>query len=382
MWQPAGVFIVGVVIIAGLFTYKIGSLVPGANPSEIAGRTSSLHVHDITRDPINAPYKSLRYIARKIHNSISSERLVSGLVAGSAIILFYLVVRHFSSRYAAALATIMFATSTSLLTSGRLATSNVLLLMLLALLACGYLLRFNPHRSRSWLLTTVVLALALYVPGMIYFIIGGGLWQFRAVRRDHKWPRRKMIVVCAAILLVILAPLIYGFIAHPVLWHEYLGLPKHMPTIIGFIKSFLAVPLGVFLWAPKNPLFRLGRQPLLDIFGSFMFVLGCYELVKRYRLDRLVLLLAIFLLAALYTAVSGNYENSFVLLPFIYLCIALGIGLLLEQWRKVFPLNPLAQGVATGVIALAVLISVNFQTRRYFIAWPHNADTRAVFNLK
>jgi phage shock protein PspC (stress-responsive transcriptional regulator) len=374
MWQPAGMFIIGAV--------SIGSLVPGANTAEVAGRTSSLKIHTILDDPVNAPYKTARYLARKVHNTMTSERLISGVMAGLAIILFYLVVRHFCSRYAAALATIMFATSTSLLTIGRMAMPNILLLMLLGLLACGYLLRFGSHPTRAWLATSVILGLSLYVPGMIYFIIGGTAWQFRAVRRTHKRPEPLLVGACVAVFVLLVAPLVYGFINSPQIWREYLGLPTHVPTIIGFLKSFLAVPFGIFVWAPRNAAFRLGRQPLLDIFGSIMFILGCYALVKRYRLDRLVLLFGIFLAAALYTAVSGNYENSFVLLPFIYFCIAIGIGMLLEQWRKVFPLNPLARGLALVIVALAVLVSVNFQARRYFIAWPHNPQTRAMFTLK
>lgn len=382
MWQPAAIFIAGIVIIIGLFGFQIGSLVPGAAKVETESRTSSLGIKKIIKNPINAPYKTVRYVARKLHNSMASERLVSGALAGAAIILFYLVVRHFSSRYAAGLATAMFATSTSLLTFGRLATPNILLLMLLGLLSCGYSLRFDKHRTRSWLMTTIVLALSLYVPGMIYFILGGIIWQFKAVRRDQKWPKPSMITICSIIFLGLLAPLIYGLVRDTSLWREYLGLPERLPTIIGFVKGFLAVPMGVFLWAPKNPVFRLGRQPVLDIFASFMFILGCYTLIKRYKLDRLVLLLAIFVLATLYTAISGNYENSFVLLPFIYFCIAMGMGMLLEEWRKIFPLNPLARGLSLVVIGLAVLISVNFQSRRYFIAWPHNYETRAVFTLK
>jgi 4-amino-4-deoxy-L-arabinose transferase-like glycosyltransferase len=382
MWQPVSMLLIGLIIIGGLMSYKIGSLVPGANTSEIASRASSSSLKVILKNPINAPYKTALYIGHSIHNSISSDRIVSGLVAASAILLFYLIIRHFCKRPAAILSTVLFATSTSLLSVGRLASPNVLPLLLISLIACGYYLRFGTHPARSWLITSVTLAICLYVPGLIYFIIGGILWQLKAVKHDNKWPKPIIIGICAAITFLLLLPLLLGFIQNPHIWREYFGIPAKLPTIIDFLKSFAATIFGIFVWAPKNPIFRLGRQPVLDIFSGVMFILGCYSLVKRFKLDRLVLMLGLFILAALYTALSGNYENSIILLPFIYFCIAFGIGMLLEEWRKIFPNNPLASGLALVVITIAVIISANFQSRRYFVAWPHNSQTKSAFSLK
>jgi hypothetical protein len=382
MWQPATMMLLGGVVIAMLFAFRLSSLVPGTAQVETTTRDANLSLQSIVDNPINAPYKAARFVARHIHNSIVAERLVSGLIAGASIILFYLVVRHLCGRYAAGLATLMYATSSSLLTHGRLADPNILLLVLLVLIASGYHLRFNKHRARSWLYAAVIFSLALYVPTMIYFIAGGMIWQYKAVRRDQVRPSASIAIICSLIVVVLVAPLIYGFIRSPGLWHEYFGIPAAWPSPWGLLKAIAAVPFGVIALAPENPLYRLGRQPTLDVFAAIMFVLGGYQLVKRYKLDRLVLLVGIFIIATLTTALSGNYENSFILLPFLYICVAAGIGLLLEEWRKIFPLNPLARGVASIVMALAVLISVNFQTWRYFVAWPHNAVTKTVFTKR
>lgn len=382
MWQPATLFVIGGIIVALLFSYRIGSLVPGVSAPERVSRDSSLGLKVIADNPINAPYKVARLAVRFVHDSMAAERLVSGVTAGLSVVLFFLIVRHFCGRLAAWLATMMYATSTSLLMYGRLATPNVMLLMLLALVACGYRLRFSKHRLRSWLYTAVIFGLALYVPGMVYFIIAGIIWQYRAVRRDHEWPRPALMATCVAIVLLLITPLIIGFVRTPSLWHEYFGIPSTLPNVWDFIKSFLAVPFGAIFLAPENPLYRLGRQPTLDIFAALMVILGCYQLIKKYRLDRFVLLIAIFLIAAAFTALSGDYEQSFVLLPFIYICIAFGINMLLDEWRKVFPFNPLARGLAAVVMIVAVLVSVNFQAWRYFIAWPHNANTKTVFTKR
>ena len=382
MWQPVGALAIGAVILALLFAFHLGRLMPGISAPELQTRVSSQSLHKILDDPVNTPYKTGEYLIRKVHSTVAFERVISGFIAGFSVILFYILARHFTSRFSATLGTLMFATSSALLHNGRLATPGITLLFLLFLLACGYRLRFNSHRSRTWFLTAGALGLALYTPGMIYFVIAGAIWQYRAVKRSYELPDLKDSLISGAILLVILLPLILGIIHHPVLWREYLLVPKIFPHIKNFFLQLLAVPAGVVAFAPKNALYRLGRQPVLDAFAAAMFIVGLYTLIKRYKLDRLILFGGIFALGSVLTAFSGNYEYSFILVPFIYLTIAIGIGVLFEVWRAVFPFNPLARSVAMVMIVLAVITSCNFQLRRYFVAWPHNEAAKAVFVLK
>ena len=382
MWQPAGAFVVGSIIIGMLFSYRVGNLVPGASQAEINTRTSSQTLEVILDNPVNAPYKTAQYISRHVHKSIAVERLISGLAAGLTIVLFYLIARRFCSQYAATVSTVMYALSSSLLANGRMASAQITLLLLFVLFVCCFHLRFNKHRTRSWLYSAVILGVALYTPGLIYFIIAGAIWQYRAVRRDHERPSAILLGTWCAVVIVILLPLIIGFVHTPEIWREYLGIPKSLPNITSAIKTLLSVPAGIILVAPKNPLYRLGRQPLLDIYAAAMLLFGIFALVKRYRLDRLILFSGIFILSALFTALTGNYETSFILLPFVFLTVGMGIGLLIDEWNKVFPFNPLARWMALVVMTLAVAVSCNFQARRYFIAWPHNATTKATFNIK
>ena len=382
MWQPASAFIIGSVIIAALFAYQIGSLVPGSAAVETNTKVSSESVQNILENPVNAPYKFAQYTVQHINKGVDAQRLVSGLAAGITIVLFYLLARRFCSTYAAWLATALYATSSSLLHNGRLISPQVTLLLLFVLFACGYHLRFSKKRTRSWLVSAAALGIALYTPGLLYFVIGGIIWQYKTIRKAKDKPTPAVIATCAAVVLVLLIPLILGFVREPSLWHEYLGIPTAWPGLSKLLINIVAVPAGLFLLAPENPVYRLGHQPLLDIFATTAFILGCYKLLKQRRLDRAVLLGGLFILATLFTAVTGNYENSFILVPFVYLVVGIGLSYLLDEWNKIFPLNPLARWVALIVISLAVIISCNFQTRRYFIAWPHNAVTRSVFSQK
>ncbi|CAN5446269.1 hypothetical protein BH10PAT3_BH10PAT3_2850 [soil metagenome] len=382
MWQPAGILAVAGLILIVLFSYKIGSLVKNTAPEEAYTRSSSLNIKTILDNPVNAPYKTSQYVVRHIHESIVAERLISGLAAGMTVILFYFIVRRFSNPYAAGFATALYASSSSLLLNGRLASAHISQLLLLFLLFLGYRLRFNNRRTSNWLAGSVLIAVCLYTPGMVYFVGAVAIWQYRKVNRTNDRPKPKIVGVCIAMLLVLLIPLIYGLVQTPGLLHEYFGIPSALPDIRSLLKSILSVPAGIFLFAPKNALYRLGRQPILDVFTAFMFLIGCYGLVRRYRLDRLILFGGIFTLTCLYVALTGDYENSLLLLPFVYLVVGMGMSLLIGDWNRVFPNNPLARWLALVVMTVAVVVSCNFQARRYFIAWPNNKNTKAVFSIQ
>ncbi len=379
MWQPVGLILISGLLIAFLFSYKLGGLVKGISVPEQTTITQSLGVRNILNNPVNTPYKSAIYIVGKVHNSLAVKRLVSGFVAGLSVILLYLLARRFTEKFAAATAAVMYATSSALLHNGRLAIPGITVLSLLYLLTCGFQIRFSSHRTRSLFLSTIVLALSLYTPGILYFIIAGSIWQYKAIKRSYELPKLNVSLLAGGIFIVLLLPLLLGFVQHPGIWREYLLIPKILPHIKNFLIQLFAVPAGVIAFAPKSALYRLGRQPLLDAFSAVMFIIGLYTLFRRYKLDRLVLFGGIFALGIILTAFSGNYEYSLILVPFIYLVIAVGIGMMLDSWRKTFPYNPLARSLALVIIGVAVLVSVNFQTRRYFVAWPHNDVTRAAF---
>ena len=373
----------GIALVSSLFLFRLGSLVPAASPNEIQSRSSASSLHVILKDPVNGPYKLLRYVALTIHRSIIMERLPSAIIVGISVILFYKLARRFGNKQAALLGTLLYATSSAALNNGRLAMPTSMLILPLALLSCGAALRFNKHHIRYWIITAVVVAIAFYTPGMLYFVlaaIAAGLWHIR--KKKILLPKPIILGMSALLLVLLLVPLFEGFVSNPGIWREYFGIPVIIPNIMGFIKNLVSVPLGLFIKAPFNPTYRLGKLPLLDIFASFLFVIGCFTTIRHYRLDRLYLFGGALFIGTLFVALSGNYENSFVIVPFVYLLATVGINFLLSSWRTVFPLNPLAHTLSVSVLSVAVLISCNFQTRRYLVAWPHNPATKAVFTEK
>lgn len=379
MWQPIAIFLTGLALVLGLFFFKLDSLTngyAGAERQTIAGTTS---IKTILDNPINAPYKVATYMADKFEPSILAARIVSAVVAVLSILLFYRFSRHFVKPLAAVLGSLLFATSTAVLNNGRLASANIMLLTLFLLLAAGYRLRFNVKHNLSWLIAAFALGISIYTPGIAYFIVLGVIWQYKAMKRDFDPVKKVTLLLCAVIFTAFIAPLVYGLTKNPDLLKDYFLIPASFPNIKDLLLRILAVPAGVLAFAPKNPTFRLGRQALLDAFSVVMMLLGIYTLLRHYKLDRLKLLLAIFVLGTLLTAIAGDFEYSFALVPFIYFIVTLGLNTFLKFWHDVFPFNPLARSMAVFLLVSGVVISANFQTRRYFIAWPHNHETKAVF---
>jgi hypothetical protein len=377
-WRTLATALLVLVAVGFMFFYRIGSLTP-VSEVEVSTRESSESVNKIINNPVNAPYKLARYTTFKINKSVAAERTLNALIAIVSVVLFYLISKQYLEKYAAILGTILYATSSSLLNSGRIATPNILLLNLGALVVCGLKVFNSKHINRAWLLMTAALCGALYTPGMLYFIFIGAVVLARYFKVLKNPPSRNAFFGCLGLAFILLAPLLYGLVNHQPLLKVYLAFPAASVHPIDFIKTVVAVPFGLLVKAPLNPLYRLVTQPVLDLFSSLLLLLGFITVVKQYKSSKSYIIAGVLIIGIMITALSNDYENSFMLLPFVYFIVATGVENLLKSWKRVFPNNPFAISLSLVIVALAVTISVNFQLKRYFIAWPHNPNVRAAF---
>lgn len=380
MWQPFSAAIIGVVMLVGLYGYRLGSLIGPATAGEQQAASQSASLHMIINNPVNAPYKIAVYLVHKFNDAVVYQRLISGLVAVIAVVLFYNFVSRMYGRYSGVLGSLLFASSAVMLQAGRRGEPTVMLLTLLVLITCGFWLRFGSHANSTWLVSCLMLGLSLYVPGMVFFVLAGLAWQYKALKKSPNTPKTPTLVFCTLIILACMAPIAYSLFQTPSLWHEYLGLPAKMPEIKSILSSVAYVPLSVLALSPANPAYWLGRQPVLDIFSGGMLVLGCYAVIKKYRLDRTILLAGVFIVSTIWIGLSTNHQNLLVIIPFAYFLVTAGIAYLLREWAKVFPRNPLARSLSVVLMTVAVLLAANFQIYRYFIAWPKSPATRAALS--
>lgn len=377
--RPTLFLCLSVASLVGLYIYKLGNLTSGTLASEKKVLTSASNLSLILDNPVNAPYKLVLYGISYISSSITTFRLVSVAVSLLSIVLFYRIAKHFYGNRHAMLTTAMYASSSVLLATSRQIGPSIMLLALFVLIICGYSIRFNRFKSGSWFITGLVIAVALYIPGMLYFILAGSIWQFKRIRKA--FDSIKPVVLAGTVVLVValVSPIFLAISKEPSIIKEFLGLPIVFDGLITSLKTFLSVPLGLFLYAPENVSLRLGHQPTLNAFEAGLFMLGVYSAFKSFSLDRAKMLLGVASITLIWASISANYEHTFVLIPFVYMLIGAGLNWLNNTWRTVFPTNPLARTFAMSLLVVGVFISCAFHLNRYFVAWPNNDKTKSIY---
>jgi hypothetical protein len=384
IWIPAFGAVCALLALFALYIYRITDLLPGFSTSErvaIAGAKSAATIMD---NPLYAPHKVLQYVFTRLdHTGFIAMRGVSIVIALAVISLFFFTVRRWFSFRVAALSTVLFASSSWMLHIARLATPDIMMLSIMAAIAYGaWLPRTKKHKTAVALGFALVIWL-LYIPGLVWFVLIGGLWQRKTILRVLKNEKAVFAVIIVG-LLAVLGPILYAVYNDPALLKAYLGLSiSPLSQIIEVPKRLLLIPVKLaILNSPPNPVYGIGRLPLLDVFTVGMVVLGIYNYYVNDRLlDRSKLLLGGIALASGLYALGGQVGIQ-ILMPFVFLLVASGIAFMLGQWFKVFPSNPFAAVLAGVLLVAAVVTVISYNINSYFVAWPSMPATRAAFDQK
>jgi hypothetical protein len=279
------------------------------------------------------------------------------------------------------MATLLFLTSAWFLHFARLGTPTIMLASSIGMLWVGLRLKsVSSPRIRTILASIFILGTSMYVPGLAWLIVPMLIWQRRLVLFEFsKIP--KTLAACTWVAVIIgLAPLVYGLVRHPLLIRDWLMIPSRID--IGLFWSYAwHLPLWFILRGPELPVYWLGHVPMLDSFSVVMAILGIFVLSRFRLLDRVRAVTAIILLSLILTVLNG-WLALVIALPMIFVLVASGVALFLQQWFTVFPRNPLARTVGITLVAFVVVLAGYYNLRHYFIAWPRDPTTRQVFNLK
>lgn len=212
---------------------------------------------------------------------------------------------------------------------------------------------------------------------MIWFVLPAGFWQIGRLKEINKHQNTAVLIILCLLLLMLITPLGWAIYQQPDLAKTYLGLPQTMPDPVTVAKDFVMIPVELFVRGPDNAEIWLGRLPLLNIFEGAMFIVGLYTYFKKRALDRTWFVGIVFVVGGLLASLGGPV-NIVVILPFVYLVVAGGIALMLQQWFTVFPRNPFAHGVGSLLVTAAVALSAFYGFSHYFIAWPNTPATKQV----
>ena len=357
------------------------TLLPGLSTNEVAQAASSQTLHQIINNPIGLPHKVLQFSTQQLLPGPLGVRSASALLGAITLGCFFYVLKHWYSSRIAILGTLTLGTSSWFLNIGRLGTDASMYFLLFIAIACVTWIRKSHASILSLLVSAFVVTILLYVPGMIWIVIPAVLWQIIQLA-DRLEKHNPFLLTAISILIILaLAPIGWTLFKQPDLVKTYFGIPHTLPTLDVVGKNFLNIPVQLFYQGPNNPEIWLGRLPLLNIFSTAMFAIGLYAYAKKRRLDRTWFTLFVFIFGGALVSIQGPVTTS-ILTPFIYLMVAAGIALLLQQWFTVFPRNPFARTIGTVLMTLVVLIASYNGLHQYFIAWPNAPETKAVFSQK
>jgi len=379
-WRPiAGVIVLGGVALFLLF-WRLGGLVPAYSTNEFNTYNQALSFHALLDNPTNMPYSLLVHAAAWLHpHSILVSRIVSASLAFLVLALFYWLIQHWHGHRIAWMASMLFATSTRFLHTARLGTAQILLFGLFGLIVYGVWLKGRSKLRFAVPVSLFVACLLVYIPGMIWFVVAGLIWQWRAIA-DKIWKTPVWITLPVVLpALALLFPLGWSIVKTPKLAMTFLGLPQHFPHLGDLWHNLYNIPLSLF-YTHSTITSDLGTPALLtlDSFAIIMFIFGCYLYIRRLKMVRANFLIAIFGIGIALITLGTMTVN--VLLPFIYVIIAAGVTYLLGQWMVVFPRNVFAR--STGIVLLSFVIALCciYNFRRYFVAWPTSPTTRTIFS--
>lgn len=382
-WQFASTAAIVIAAIGLLLFSNIHTLLPGYSASEIRAAEASRSLNAILDKPVNAPYKlAVNAVARVTNDLALSARITSGIFGAFTLVLFYLGLRRWYNTRIAFITSVLFGCSAWFLHTARLGTADIMLPFTVLLLAyCGYLVAEDGHRKLSYLGAALAVGLSVFVPGMIWLVILAAIIRrgkdFRNLHTRLSLPYKTLLSLISIVIIAL--PIVIAIYHSPDVSLTLLGLPADMPDFIRVIKDFALVPLSIFVWSKANPDFTLGHLPLIDVFAAGMFILGAYFYFKYRTLDRAKMLAAFAILAAVLVSLGGPVSIA-MLLPAVYIVIGAGLALMLAQWTTVFPKNQLAQSVGIILLSAAVVVSCLYNSRSYFVAWPHNNSIKANFS--
>ena len=374
------------VIIAVTYGIKAGQLLPGYSPAEIETAQVTASWSSPLENFLYWPYHSLVFLLRlAVADGVLAARLVSGLFALTAISAFLVLLRRRFGVFVSLAGVSLLAYNSWFLQLARSGTPEIS--SLAGVLLFLALLTIIPKKSRSWpykLGGLIVASLAWFTPLVPWLIIAVVLhisYRQRLMRR-YLSPRLKLTLI--SFMGVLIALTAFAFIRDQSTIANLTGIPNRLPAMEAIVDNFSQTLQSLFWRAPDNPQQWLANFPLLDVFAAALLPFGVYAFWRDRR--QTAFKYCLFGLLGLLIIASFNRglitPGLVLIFSLIIATAAAGLHELLENWKRLFPQNPLARLVGLNVLLVLAAISVFYQVDRYFIAWANNPETRRIYSLE
>lgn len=378
-WQSVLGTIVVSILLASILLFHIGSIPSSGHVNEITTSEHNPSFTSIFNEPVNAPYYGVRNIVRKVRPrpSLAASRAITAGLGFIAVAAFYGLLSLWFRPRVAILGLILFASSSWFLRLARLGLPDILQVLSITLILFWAWLQRTRSPRLAFAVSGIAVAGLLYVPGMVWIIVPAALWRGKYLRKQLG--KLSGLLIAGSIILgaMLIAPLMYHVVRQPLNLLDIAGIPRHF-NASAVLHNFVSLPVRLVIKGPADPRLTVGRAPILDVFTAAMAVLGLYSSLLSWKLDRNKFTIGLLVLGIIMSTISSDSLLAWLIGP-VFLLTASGMAFLLDEWFRVFPSNPLARGIATTLITLAVLFTAFYHSTNYFIAWPNAPTTRTAF---
>lgn len=363
-----------------MYGYGARTFVPAISAAEKQTIEQSASLQTIAANPLWLPYKLTAYLAHKAGFADVSIRLVSSFFAVITVYAFYSLARKWYSQRVAVLTTALFAISSTTLTISRIATPAILLYFWLVYIAAIAWFKTTRRTRLAPFIVLVLTGILIYIPGSPWFFVLLTLWFWKDIPKIFKHTSKTWISLGAIIAILGITPLVLAIYKEPTLIRSWLLLPQTI-NISSTLETVKNIPAVFFYKSNMTGAYNLGKLPLFDAFTGTMFLIGVYSYRKKIRLERTIVYILAGLVSMILAAVNQNQLYLLFFLPFMYLLVGEGIYFILNQWRSVFPRNPIARFVGTLLVSIAVFGACSYHLNRYFLAWVNAPETKLIYSL-
>lgn len=361
------VLIVLSLFIAGLYLFDINHFPPLQHPGNIYHSGSDINSADYL------PAKIILLALSKLHINFSVDlRVLSVVIMLFSVFCFYKLASTWISRRMSAISTLLFSSSTWVLTQTRTEGISVMMLALIPVLLYAGSLLVNSKSNFAKVFLVIILLQLIFIPGAIWFLILAGiicLFYFK-----NNLDLRSILAPLIAVLLIasVDAALVYHFSLVKLSELERLaGLNSTVvPSLHSMINNAANLPNQLFFSGINDSSLWLYPTPIIDWVSLVLMLAGLIYLVSsNLHPARKKIIFSFIVLSLVLIIINGSAFIS-ILLPVLYLAIAAGITYLLQQWLVIFPNNPLARYLGFALVCCIALLICGFHIGRYFVGWP------------
>ena len=376
----AGLLLAAVFIV---YFWHLSTVGQGLSPAEANARTNSASWHAIAANPVNAPQHLLQYAAQKAgYHGAFSMRLASVIFAILFVGCTFWLMKTWFGLTIGVFSSLVFATTPLVVLLARSASGDIMLLTPAALLAAYiWLSRRQRKYNPAWLCLVLACGLGIYTPGIFWLIlIGLIVLRKRIIELAHS-VSRKVLLVSLCLIILLMTPFVWALVKDFALFHQLLLIPAHWSGVLETAKSIGWAALALVWRTPTHNALIIGRLPILDVIQISLIVFGAYVMWSRARREMAVLL-AMIVAAIIFSGINNDLLLLALCLPALAILSGAGLRYLYNEWRSIFPRNPLPLSFALIIIAALVGLQVAYGLRYSLVAWPHTTATKQLYVIK